>query len=133
MSYDKHKIHQFANEGIKVQWLRDDNQKIQQDLTFSDYDFLIRKKKGKLLLKPIEDLLVEVLPGRCELDKIICQLDNVCDAYRQWALYWQELRDYKEKMMQAPYELIERLAKEGYDVFNWISSGDALDVNKYLR
>ena len=86
MSYDKHKIHQFANEGIKVQWLRGDNQKIQQDLTFSDYDFLIRKKNGKLLLKPLTNYIFN---HNGIADQIVDELD-AWDAYVQWLDIWQE-------------------------------------------
>lgn len=124
MNYNESRIIQFANNSIKVQWIRDDNQKIKVDLTLSDYDFLIRNKNAKLLLKPLTE---DVFNNDGVVDSIVDELD-IWDAYCQWLDIWQE-RVWKYKIKYAPFVLVERLIKNGYDVFNWIQSGDALDVN----
>jgi len=133
MNYSYNRVIRFAEGNPYVEWLREeDKQKIQVKLCISDFEFLIRRKKGKLLLKPQIELLLETVPECSELDLIIEELPNVCDAYREWASIWQEEHN-KDKLIQAPYELIEDLIIRGYDVFNWIDSEKALDVNVHLH
>tara|TARA_R110000851_G_C12650423_1_gene520117 strand:- start:46 stop:450 length:405 start_codon:yes stop_codon:yes gene_type:complete len=128
-NYNYNRVIRFAQGNPYVEWLRpEDKQKIQVKLSISDFDFLIKRKKGRLLLKPQEDLLLEAVSECSELDLIIEEMEHCCDAYRDWATIWQENFD-KDKLLQAPYELIEDLIIRGYDVFNWIHKEKALDVN----
>jgi hypothetical protein len=128
-NYNYNRVIRFAEGNPYVEWLRpEDKQKIQVKLSISDFNFLIRIKKGRLLLKPQEDLLLEAVSECSELDLIIEEMEHCCDAYRDWATIWQENFD-KDKLLQAPYELIEELIIRGYDVFNWIDKEKALNVN----
>lgn len=51
----------YAPHGVEVQWLReDDNQLMVSPLTIVDYPFLITKKKGKPLLRPMSSITEEI-------------------------------------------------------------------------
>lgn len=127
MNYQKQHFAYFGSN-VQVQWKREDGQLIQNQLTISDYDFHIRKKKGKMLLIPISELVEEVVSETTELDLIIEEMEHVCDAYREWCSIWLEEQDMS-KLMQAPYEVLVELTNRGYDVFDLIKDDLALDVN----
>jgi len=42
---------------LKVEWLREDDKLIVNDLTISDYNFLIKTKKAKPILHPLSDIM----------------------------------------------------------------------------
>ena len=48
----------------KVEWKRlEDGEWMYSDLTISDYDFLIRRREGKMILRPLSDLDLPCLYG----------------------------------------------------------------------
>jgi len=50
----------YLDSRVKVQWLRQDGELIVNDLTISDYPFLITNKKAKPILRPLSDLTKEL-------------------------------------------------------------------------
>ena len=94
-NYNYNRVIRFAQGNPYVEWVRpEDKQKIQVKLSISDFDFLIRRKKGRLLLKPIEDLLVEAVSECSELDLIIEEFpDKQQEVMETFGAIAQSIRD----------------------------------------
>lgn len=85
----------------------------------------------KPILRPLSDLIP------CDDDeindyvliKIINNLPSHCDAYDEWRDSYFD-NPIPERIMQAPYELLEYLFESHYDVFNLIPAGLAISYKQ---
>jgi hypothetical protein len=115
--------------GINVQWIReDDKELIIQDLTISDYNFLIRRKYAKPILKTISELDNLIKNEFKKYDRIKeCDMEII-------NLFCYENTNANEPLVdldlnKLPYECVEYIFKNHYDFFGLIDAGLAIDIN----
>ena len=85
----------------------------------------------KPILRPLSDLTKEIkINGEkfVPITTIELEVEQWCDAYQEWM---DAYIDYPRqlKVMQAPYEIIEKLFEWHFDVFGLIDEGLAIDIN----
>ena len=80
------------------------------------------------VLQPIENLSGLIVDGKFHLELLVESTDQHCDAYDEWMDSYFDNPSH-EKLLQAPYEVMEKLLMENYDVFNWIKEGFAVSKN----
>ncbi len=120
----------FGNN--KVLWIREENrEQIVSDFTMSDFNFLIGRKKGRLILKPLKDLTLDIFKdifgGEITSFDVIRDGDDLLDFYIEYS--------YHDGCMPLSYLDTQKLLGLGYDLFGLITTGDAIsihDVNKEL-
>lgn len=108
---------------VKVQWIReDDNAKIISDLTISDYNFLIRTKKAKPILRPLSDLTKEIEHNG---EKFVPMVEYS-------SLRFEEISNYKGGQNVLNFIQVREyklLLEMHFDVFGLIDKGLAIDIS----
>lgn len=128
MNLTRRKLQYAANNNTKVAYENSEDNREHGVLTVDSFSHLIKHHDGSLLLKPLEDLLIKNSDDETELLSIVKESENTCDAFLDWYKYWALSKDLNT-LVQAPYEVVEELIFQGYDVFSWIELGEALDTN----
>ena len=111
----------------QVKWRRpEDHRYMYSDLTISDYDFLIRKREGKLILFPLSDLTKPCLKGG---GVPIVELANIAFTNHEWKLNGREPFAVSQKYgivfeFDAAYGIFLRddsaNAIDQLSLFNWL-------------
>jgi hypothetical protein len=81
----------------------------------------------KPLLCPLSDLTKEDKDGLIKIYDIIMWCEGNCDAYEDWADIFCEIPS-EELIIQAPYEVVQELLKQHFDVFGLIEQGLAIPI-----
>lgn len=124
---------------LKVQWKRtEDGELITQDLTISDYPFLIKRKYAKPILFPLE-ALTDVIEINGYYKFIpMDELKVICDGSVHEEDYLEHLNDFKDKLhetdiMQMPLRFVEALLSWHFNIFGLKEDQfiNALDNNPY--
>lgn len=84
----------------------------------------------KLILIPLCELMDEVKPEEARIEKIVRETLNHCDAYDEWMEFYIDNPE-PSRILQAPFEVVQELIKQQYDVFNLIPSGQVIDKSKF--
>ena len=95
--------------------------------TQTSIGYVIGDPEVKPILRPLSDLARDY--GECgDICKSIAFLDGHCCAYDEWI---DSFIDYpkQDRVIQAPYEIMEILFEHHFDVFGLIDAGLAIDKN----
>ena len=108
---------------IKVQWVReDDKELIIQYLTISDYNFLIRRKYAKPILRPLSDLTKSI---EVNGERFVPAYKMITHGFHNQFWYETEIFDYRYLYAMD----LEKLFEWHFDVFGLIEKGLAISYN----
>lgn len=84
----------------------------------------------QLLLCPLSNLMKQTDDGYSYLiGKIVGRCEQFCDAYDEWlAIFIDDPNP--SRIFQAPYEVVQELLKEKFDIFGLIESGHAIELKE---
>jgi hypothetical protein len=124
---------------IKMEWIREDDEIIHNDLTVSDYNFLIGKH-AKPILRPLSDLTKEIeangekfIPLK-NLEKIIDEYGNadptilIIKSFSGIYFEWYAGSQIAVRR-SVPLSFYEKLYEWHFDVHGLIKEGLAIDIN----
>jgi len=132
LPYDLKFIGKGANKEIQVlTGIRNDAVLIKfNSVAFGDIEDILP------ILRPLSDLIPNTYDEYNVVDGIedsilitmIESLPQHCDAYDEWMESYFDNPE-PSRILQAPYEFIQVLFEQHYDVFDLISQGLAIDIN----
>jgi len=100
-------------------------------ITCSDWWENISDEKYKPILRPMSDLESPADGYSVILEKMVREAENHCDVYDEWMDSYFENKG--NRILQAPFEIIDELFKQHYDVFGLIPAGLAIDINTITK
>ncbi len=132
LPYDLRFIGKGANKEIQtLTGIRNDAVLIKFNSTaFGDIEDILP------ILKPLSDLIPNTYDEYNVVDGVddsmliglIQNLNQHCDAYEEWMDSYFDNPE-PSRILQAPYEFIQVLFEQHYDVFDLIPQGLAIDIN----
>jgi hypothetical protein len=113
----------YLDTEAKVRWIREDNKEvIISELNISDYHFLIRINKGKLVLRPLSELTKEINNGFTYIDLLRSEFDK--NSRNGFNFYYLQ-----ETPLEYPFNIIQKLLEWHFDIYGLIENGLAIDIN----
>ena len=83
----------------------------------------------KPIVRPLSDLINEIEEtGDRIIYQIIEGLPSTCDAYLDWLESCEFNVITPEKLLQAPYELVQYMLENHYDIYGLIDAGLAIEI-----